>query len=172
MFSRNYAGNRLYGALHKVYRAPRRLYRRKLKPLYRRARKPKHEIHKARRFLDFLRLLSFTHSVRFIVHRLIGKEVVALDVEGVSTPLLCRTSGSDWRVLRQIFRLRWLDIDFRDPCTLIMDGGANVGYASIYFAHKYPNAQIIAVEPEAENCALFRKNCAAYPNIELIQGGL
>ena len=55
---------------------------------------------------------------------------------------------------------------------LIVDGGANVGYASVYFANRYPDAQIIAVEPNTENCALFSKNCATYPNIELIQGAL
>lgn len=60
----------------------------------------------------------------------------------------------------------------QDTPQLIIDGGANIGYASIYFANKYPDAQIIAVEPDPENCALFRKNCAAYPNIELVQGAL
>jgi len=60
----------------------------------------------------------------------------------------------------------------QDPPQLIIDGGANVGYASIYFASKYPDAQIIAIEPDPENCALFRRNCAAYPNVELIQGAL
>ena len=55
---------------------------------------------------------------------------------------------------------------------LIVDGGANVGYASVYFANAHPNTRIIAIEPDPENCAMLRKNCAAYPNIELVQGAL
>jgi FkbM family methyltransferase len=68
--------------------------------------------------------------------------------------------------------MRSLNVKLRDSPKLIIDGGANVGYASLYFANKYPNAQIIAVEPDPENCALFRKNCTAYPNIQLVQGAL
>lgn len=34
---------------------------------------------------------------------------------------------------------------------LIIDGGANVGYASVWFANKFPKAKIFAVESEDEN---------------------
>ncbi|MBV9452789.1 MAG: FkbM family methyltransferase, partial [Rubrobacter sp.] len=71
-----------------------------------------------------------------------------------------------------MFGKRHLEIPLRGSPQLIVDGGANVGYSSIYFAEKYPDTRIIAVEPNPENCALFRKNCSVYPNIELIQGAL
>jgi len=110
--------------------------------------------------------------MRFLVRRLGGAQITALRVPGVRTQLLCRTSGSDRWVLRGVFWEQHYNIALRDPPELIVDGGANVGYASVYFANKYPDAHIIAIEPDPENCALFRKNCAAYPNIELIQGAL
>jgi FkbM family methyltransferase len=110
--------------------------------------------------------------MRFLARRLRGAETVVLRVPGVRTPLFCRTSGSDWRVLRGVFGEEHYEIALQDPPQLIVDGGANVGYASVYFANKYPNAKVIAIEPDPENCALFRKNCAAYPNVELIQGAL
>jgi FkbM family methyltransferase len=106
------------------------------------------------------------------MRRLCGAQTIALRVPGVRTPLLCRTFGADRWVLREVFGRQHYEFTLQDSPQLIVDGGANVGYASIYFANKYPNAQIIAVEPDPENCALFRKNCAAYPNIELIQGAL
>ena len=128
---------------------------------------------KIRKALKLARLLGVTQSICVGVQRLRrAQEVVALKVRGVRTPLFCRTSGSDIFVLWQVFGKRHLEIPLRDSPQLIVDGGANVGYSSIYFAEKYPDARIIAVEPDPENCALFRKNCSVYPNIELIQGAL
>ncbi len=135
-------------------------------------RKVRPHIRRFRKLAELVRLLGFTQSVRFVVRRLRGAQTIALRVPGVRTPLLCRTFGSDRRVLRGVFGRQHYEITLQDSPQLIIDGGANIGYASIYFANKYPGAQIIAVEPDPENCALFRKNCAAYPNIELIQGAL
>jgi FkbM family methyltransferase len=45
---------------------------------------------------------------------------------------------------------------------LIVDCGANVGYASVSFLERYPNAEVIAVEPDAGNAAMARKNLAPY----------
>jgi FkbM family methyltransferase len=128
---------------------------------------------KIRKALKLARLLGVAQSIYVGVQRLRGaQQVVALKVLGVRTPLFCRTSSSDIFVLWQVFGKRHLEIPLQGSPQLIVDGGANVGYSSIYFAEKYPDAQIIAVEPDPENCALFRKNCSVYPNIELIQGAL
>lgn len=43
----------------------------------------------------------------------------------------------------------------------IVDLGANVGYATVFFALKYPQARILAIEPETENFALLVKNTLA-----------
>jgi FkbM family methyltransferase len=144
----------------------RRLVRRKL------ISRVKPRIRRLRKHAELVQLLGFTQSVHFVMRRLRGAQTIALRVPGVRTPLLCRTFGSDHRVLRGVFGRQHYEIALQDSPQLIIDGGANIGYTSIYFANKYPGALIIAVEPDPENCALFRKNCAAYPNIELIQGAL
>lgn len=41
---------------------------------------------------------------------------------------------------------------------LIIDAGANIGASLVWFAREYPEAHIIAFEPDAENCALLRQN--------------
>lgn len=128
---------------------------------------------RAHKALKLVRLLGLTQAFRFVTRRLRGsQEIIALRIRGVSTPLFCRVSGSDIFVLWQVFGKRHLETTLQEPPQLIIDGGANVGYSSIYFANKYPGAQIVAVEPDPENSALFRKNCSAYPNIQLIQGAL
>lgn len=52
---------------------------------------------------------------------------------------------------------------------IIIDAGANIGTSSVYFAQQFPNARIFAVEPEASNFQLLRKNVAQYPNVVAVQ---
>src|SRR4051812_1083223 len=42
---------------------------------------------------------------------------------------------------------------------LIVDAGANIGASCVYFSTAYPQARVIAIEPERENCRLLRLNC-------------
>jgi FkbM family methyltransferase len=100
-------------------------------------------------------------------------DVIELRAPRVGT-VLCRAHTSDIGVFRQIFidrEYRCLD-DVKDP-GLIIDCGANVGYASAYFLARYPNAQVIAVEPDAGNFAMLGRNLARYPaRTRLIQSGV
>ena len=47
-----------------------------------------------------------------------------------------------------------LNINF-NPSTII-DGGANIGLTSVFFANRYPKAEIVAVEPEEGNFEMLR----------------
>lgn len=58
-----------------------------------------------------------------------------------------------------------------DPRTII-DVGAHVGMSSILFARAYPDAKIIALEPEQANYHLLRRNTASYRNINCVQAAL
>jgi FkbM family methyltransferase len=53
-----------------------------------------------------------------------------------------------------------------------VDAGAHIGIASVWFANRFPNARIIAVEPENENFELLTLNVAPYPNIEPVHAAL
>jgi len=70
----------------------------------------------------------------------------------------------------KIFLDREYDLSFLnlDP-KVIIDGGSNVGYASVFFANRYPDARIISVEPEASNFRLLVKNTRSYPNVTRIR---
>ena len=63
-----------------------------------------------------------------------------------------------------------IEIDF-EPCTII-DGGANIGLTSVFFANKFPRAKIVAVEPEMENFQILQKNTSSYDNISLLYAGI
>jgi len=66
-------------------------------------------------------------------------------------------------VIKQVFQRR----EYQPAATIedpkwILDCGANIGCASAYFLSKYPNANIVAVEPEQANFDLLMENLAAY----------
>jgi hypothetical protein len=48
---------------------------------------------------------------------------------------------------------------------VIIDGGANVGYASLYFAACFPDALVVAIEPDPASFALLCRNVAQFQNI-------
>jgi FkbM family methyltransferase len=55
----------------------------------------------------------------------------------------------------------------------IIDGGANVGFASLHFLHRYPAAKIVAVEPDPKTMELCRKNLAPFSaRVTIIQGAV
>jgi FkbM family methyltransferase len=55
---------------------------------------------------------------------------------------------------------------------VIIDAGANIGLTSVVYANRYPEARVIAIEPEVSNFQLLKENAASYPNIELVHGAL
>lgn len=88
-----------------------------------------------------------------------------LPATNLAFPIFCRALSSDLYAYNQIF------IEMEYDCTdmiktpeLILDCGANVGYTSVFFLNKYPDAQVIAVEPESGNFELLKRNLSAYGN--------
>lgn len=126
-----------------------------------------------KRVQKLVKLIGFHQAAKFCTGYLFfPRDPVKLSIEGVSTPLYCRPRDSDIQVLWQVFGERWFNLEDIAPPQLIVDGGAYTGYTAVFFATKYPDAKIIAIEPNDENCTLFRRNCAAYGNIELVQAAV
>lgn len=44
----------------------------------------------------------------------------------------------------------------------IVDAGANIGIASAFFLNRYPDARVVAIEPDPVNAALCRQNLAQF----------
>src|SRR5271166_1471460 len=99
-------------------------------------------------------------------YRLFGlpKEIAA-HPPGIRTPVHLRLKTSDESTYAQT--LLWGQYAFDLPFSpkVIVDAGANIGMASIYFAHKYPEAKIIAIEAEGSNFDMLTRNIRPYPAI-------
>ena len=78
-------------------------------------------------------------------------------------PLEYRAGESDLDVFNQIFIDREYD-SIREIARggLIVDCGANVGYSSAWFLSRFPDAHVIAVEPDSGNFSMLRRNLAPF----------
>ena len=83
-----------------------------------------------------------------------------------------RLGTSDLATYEKIFADREYFFEPVIAPKVILDAGANIGLASLFFAARFPEARIIAIEPEDSNFALLVKNTAAFPRIVPIQAAL
>ena len=54
---------------------------------------------------------------------------------------------------------------------LILDGGANIGLSTLYLAEAWPQAKVVAIEPDAGNVEMIERNCAGR-DVDIIHAGL
>ena len=80
-----------------------------------------------------------------------------------------RTGTSDYFVFEQVFSFGAYNLELDFTPSFILDCGANNGLTALHFANNYPNAQIIAIEPEKSNYEMLIKNTYKYSNITCLQ---
>jgi FkbM family methyltransferase len=73
-----------------------------------------------------------------------------------------RRASSDILVFCEVFIHSGYRAIRDERAEVILDLGANVGYASSYFLTRYQNARVIAVEPDPENFELLQRNLRPY----------
>jgi len=67
-----------------------------------------------------------------------------------------------------MFAQTFIEMQYDFPLTppdTIVDAGANIGAASLFFASRFPNARIIALEPDPSNYEALVRNVAGFPSI-------
>lgn len=120
--------------------------------------------------------IHFVHAgvpgvVAFITYRLLRfpKEI---SVGSANVPdVRLRMGTSDLRVFREIEKGEYaFGLPFRPK--MIVDVGANIGITSIFFATRYPEAKVIAIEAEKSNFDILERNARAYPSIVPVHAAL
>ncbi len=117
-----------------------------------------------------------------------GGKQVRVRVPGVRSRITFRLNTTDVVTFEQIFlEEQYSGRQFNAPekassrtavsgdekkIKFIIDGGAYAGYASLYFANRYPHAQVIAVEPEGSNFECLSANVLGYGNIKALQAAI
>lgn len=122
---------------------------------------------------EYLRLLGIRGLVSAAMAKLRRRPVMCrVRRPGLKHEFFVRIPSSDVLTYRQVFAWKEYAFDVRHPPRVIIDAGANVGFTSIFFANQYPEARIIAIEPEPCNYAMLVRNVTPYPNVTPVQGAL
>lgn len=130
------------------------------------ARLPRNPVAYVRRFgvgpgtALYLRIIGF------------GGRLVEITIPGVRTKVLLRAGTSDVTNFEQVFIRKEYHLSLSFEPRSIVDAGANIGLSAVFFANHYPDARILAVEPDRRNFELLVDNTQDYPNITSIHSGL
>jgi FkbM family methyltransferase len=130
-----------------------------------------------RRFItklyQYLALFGWRGAVLAIRSRMVRRPVpISVQTRYFDAPLQFRLKTSDVPIAAQIFVNEEYAFSAKRPMRTILDAGANTGFSSLYFARRFPEAEILALEPEAGNAALLTRNTASCPRIRTIQAAL
>ncbi|MEN9647303.1 MAG: hypothetical protein RLY57_107 [Candidatus Parcubacteria bacterium] len=96
---------------------------------------------------------------------------VPLTIKELAHPLYAQ-SGSDVAMMIEMFHEHEYAFPELTEINKIIDIGANIGSASLYFSTLFPHAKIVAVEPDPQNIIKLEMNIAAYQSITLIKGAV
>lgn len=98
----------------------------------------------------------------------------SVSIPGLRFPITMRPQRIDKITFREIFFKREYDIELPKTIkpTVIIDAGANIGFTTLFFANKYPNAKIISIEPNDANFEYLVANTKSYPTITPIKSAL
>ncbi|WP_372365704.1 FkbM family methyltransferase [Candidatus Uabimicrobium sp. HlEnr_7] len=120
----------------------------------------------------YFRKLGFANACFVILRLLISKKNLYVFVPAISKKVAIRPRTSDIPTFEKIFIIEEYKFDLANTPRFIIDAGANVGYAALFFANCYPQAEIICIEPESSNIAILRENTKDYSQITILSQAL
>ena len=128
--------------------------------------------------LDFRYFLAFPPltAMNLIKSKLkLGKsrsgELVEFPVLGCVCPAL-RARTQDIDIFELTFLLRDCDVKLQTEPRFIIDAGAHIGCAALFFASSFPRANIVAIEPDLGNYQLLLRNTRGNQRIRAIHAAV
>lgn len=122
---------------------------------------------------DFYNVLGVRGLITVLAAKATKKQTeLRIERPDIKFPFYVRVPSSDESAYKKVFIYSECDVTVKTPPKTIVDAGANIGLVSIFYANKFPEAKIVAIEPEESNFDILQRNTAPYENIHLIQGAL
>jgi FkbM family methyltransferase len=125
----------------------------------------------SKRLVPLIKAFGFVDGIIFFVRRIFKKDGWYTSGR-YNTRFYLRKKYADNYTFKQVFLEDQYNFHIPFTPTTIIDGGANIGLASVYFAHLYPGATIVAVEPSQENYKVVEKNIVNFSNVKAKLGGI
>jgi FkbM family methyltransferase len=88
-----------------------------------------------------------------------------IPVPGLPHPVAVRCGTADASTFEKIFVWNDYDLDYPAGVKTVIDAGANIGLSAVYFATRFPDAKVVAIEPQSENFRLLERNTRHYPQV-------
>lgn len=115
---------------------------------------------------DFVRLMRVRLSLSKLGWLACPTKITtSIRLHGFGEAVQMRSHSTDVSVLKEMVVSHGYDEVFRhltrEP-KVIVDLGANIGLVSSWFLSRYPQARVVAVEPEQGNIVLLRKNVGQF----------
>lgn len=128
----------------------------------------------ARRLWLLHGLIGAVQTIKVLGARALGLPTIQLTLRRAVLPhaVQLRPCSNDLLVLWSMFGNKECEVKLTSMPSVIIDGGAHIGFAAIQFAVQFPEATVLAVEPDAENQVLLASNCEQYANIEIVKGAI
>jgi FkbM family methyltransferase len=97
---------------------------------------------------------------------------VKVTIPGRPLSVLVRPGTTDLAVFNTTYRTEQYNYEFNKPPKVIVDAGAYTGLSTVYFATKYPEATVIAIEPDPTNFDLLVRNTLGLANVHPVRAAL
>jgi FkbM family methyltransferase len=117
-------------------------------------------------------LVGLGEALGFEARWSLRRPEVDIALPGYPAGFTIRRFSSDIHVFGSVFFQGELEKSLPEDPRFIIDGGANVGYTTAFYAHRYPDATVIAIEPSRSNLAQLRRNCSGFRNVVALEGAL
>lgn len=125
-----------------------------------------------KRLKKYIQKWGFAGAGLYLQKKNIFSKYIRFYLPHLKGAICLRHNTSDVKTFDKIFLEDEYDFTPEYSPKVIIDAGANIGAASIYFAAKYPEAEIISLEPEKSNFDLLVTNCEPYKNIHCVNKAL
>ena len=132
-------------------------------------------IRRIRRLQERIRVLWRIMPLRDAVHLALTENTPGqthIYLRPVSKEVVIRRRTTDLLCLEKVFIADEYNSPFQLSPQVIVDAGANVGMATLFFARQYPQAHVVAIEPESSNFEILKQNCEGIANVTLIRAAL
>ena len=137
-------------------------------------RRKKTALDRVRSALAPLAYIRLREWLKFLGYRRgMGSGEAIFHVKGVPHGLRVRAATTDAVTIESVFGSAYhLPPQMLRDNAVILDLGANAGYAAAHFATMYPKARVIALELDAGNADLARRNLAPFKGCELVNAAI